>query len=335
MLKQNSIKKTTEAYLIASKQAGYSAATQEKYGAHLGKMAIWFSERDINHLEQLDRLLVRQWGAQLFEYRSTRSGEKWASTTVKQAICAAKSFFRWCREEMLIDVDLAGALKISKIERPSALRTLDIVEAQTVLEACDDSIKGIRNRALISLMLDSGLRASEICRVQLDDVKFGMLLFDPLTNELLETNFLTVLRKGGKKQPAYFGPETMSYIQMWLEIRQKIAKPDVNELFVSLGGTKKGTGLTRDGLRVIIRKVAQETGVAHFSPHALRRSFACFLDTAGASTRKIQIFGGWSSIREVETYTRGIQVGSQYHHYSPVSLLGRVGKLTSLNSKAS
>jgi len=84
-----------------------------------------------------------------------------------------------------------------------------------------------------------------------------MLLFDPMANELLDINFLTVLRKGGKKQPAYFGPETVDYIQAWLEIRQHVAKPNVNELFVSLGGTKPGTGLTRDGLRVIVRKIAQ------------------------------------------------------------------------------
>jgi integrase/recombinase XerD len=325
MVQQNTVETTIKEYLIASRQAGRSPATQEKYGAHLQKLAHWLNERDITRLEQVNKALIREWGAELYVSKSARTGKCWSPATVKQAVCAARSFFKWCREEELVEQDLANALKLPKVENLT-LRTLDILEAQQVLEACDDTLAGIRNRALISLMLDSGLRASEICRVQVSDLKFGMVLYDPMSGEMVEINFLTVLRKGGKIKPAYFGPETARYIEAWLEARQRAIKAGVNELFVSLGGTKPGTGLTRDGLRVIVRKLAQQAGIAHFSPHALRRSFACFLDAAGASSRKIQLFGGWSSIQEVETYTRGIQVGGQYPHYSPVSFLGRVRK---------
>ena len=299
-------------------------ATQEKYGSHLLKLANWLAKRDITRLEQVSRVLAREWGAELYEYKSPRTGRCWSPATIKQAVCAARSFFKWCLVEDLIQDIVANALKIPKVEN-STQRTLDITEAQQVLKACcDDTVAGIRNRALISLMLDSGLRSSEICRVQMDDLRFRMLLVDPMSGGLVEINFLTVLRKGGQKKSAYFGLETRQYLERWLEIRRNVAKTGVNELFVSLGGIKPGTGLTRDGLRVIIRKLAQHARVTHFSPHALRRSFACFLDAAGASSRKIQIFGGWSSIREVETYTRGIQIGSQYVQYSPVSFLIRI-----------
>ncbi|MEM7345247.1 MAG: site-specific integrase, partial [Chloroflexota bacterium] len=173
MLQQNTIKDAIKEYLTAYKQAGYSNHTVEKYGVHLENLAIWLAERDITQLEQLNKAILREWGASLHDIESPRTKKGWAPATIKQAVCSVRSFLTWCLEDDLIDYALANALKIPKVEE-TMQRTLDIKEAQQIINSYDDgTVMGIRNCALFSLMIDSGLRSAEVCRVQVADLQFG------------------------------------------------------------------------------------------------------------------------------------------------------------------
>lgn len=306
-------------FLVAFKQADKSPGTVEKYGWHLGKMAAWMAQRGVIRPGQLTRLLLREWGASLHDHR--------AASTVKQATCAAKAFLKFCRDEKLIDEPLADCLKLPKVESGEQ-RVLDIQEVQKVTASFNpDKALDVRDLAIISLLVDSGLRASELCRLRESDLRFGVQLYDPEANQIVTVNVLSVVRKGKKrKQPAYFGEETAERIRAWLKVRPDLARPEAEELFVSQGGIKPGNHLTRDGLRAIIRTIAKRAGVAHFSPHALRRSFACLLVFAGANSRTIQLYGNWSNLAEVETYTASLQAGGQYPRYSPMKLVERLRK---------
>lgn len=304
-------------FLVAFKQEDKSPGTVEKYGWHLERLAAWLNERGVIRPGQLTRLLLREWGAGLYDH--------WSASTVKQATSAAKAFLKFCREEKLIDEPLADCLKLPKLESGEQ-RVLDIQEVQTVTASFNlEKMLDVRDLAIISLLVDSGLRASELCRLRESDLRFGVQLYDPEANQVVSVNVLTVVRKGKKrKQPAYFGDETAERIRAWLKVRPELARPETEELFVSRGGLKPGTTLTRDGLRAIVRTIAKRAGVAHFSPHALRRSFAHLLVFAGANSRAIQLYGNWSNLKEVETYTASLQAGGQYPRYSPMKLVERL-----------
>lgn len=306
-------------FLVAFKQEDKSPGTVEKYGWHLERMAVWLGQRGVTRPGQMNRLLLREWGAGLYD--------TWSASTVKQAVCAAKAFLKFCREEKLIDEPLADCLKLPRVESGEQ-RVLDIQEVQSVVASFDpEKVLDVRDLAIISLLVDSGLRASELCRLRESDLRFGVQLYDPEANQIVTVNVLSVVRKGKKrKQPAYFGDETAERIRAWLKMRPHLARPDTEELFVSRGGLKPGTTLTRDGLRAIIRIIAKRAGVAHFSPHALRRSFAHLLVFAGANSRSIQLYGNWSNLKEVETYTASLQAGGQYPRYSPMRLVERLRK---------
>jgi integrase len=305
-------------FIKALKQQNYSPATQEKYGHHLRRLASFLAAYQVTRPAEITRELLLDWGASL--------PDTWAPNTMKQAIAAVKSYLKWCNsvKPPFITEILDDVLKTPKVGNREQ-RTLDLEEALRVIDACDGTRRGQRDRALISLMLDGGLRATEACRLRIDGLEFDVTRFDPLTGEKILVNRATVRRKGGKEQRALFGPLTAQRIRDWLAVRQ--ARPGVEELFVSVGGTRPGTGLTRDGLRVIVRRLARQASVAHFSPHALRRTFACLLDEAGASSRKIQAYGGWANIKEVEIYTRNAELERQYNQYSPVSFLEKISKI--------
>jgi site-specific recombinase XerD len=187
-------------------------------------------------------------------------------------------------------------------------RTLNRKKADQLLQLFDTSKpKGIRDLAIVTLALDTGLRADELVHIQLSylDMDQGVL-FVPI--------------KGGQWAPAAFYEYTSSCLASWLAVRPKVAKAGVETLFVSIGGTTRGQPLTRDGLRAIFYEFSQDSDIGRISPHDMRRTFATLAVEAGAPTRAVQVAGRWQHIKMVEHYTRALEA-KVLHRYSPVNRL--------------
>jgi site-specific recombinase XerD len=278
-------------YLTAARQAGRSRTTILQYGWHLDRLVRWLAGQDIVCLTDVDRSSLRRWGAELHD--------GWSPATIKQAVSAARSFLRWCGEEGWIEPELGQVLRVPRVP-VRVQRTLTVGEVRAVLDACDDSVIGLRNQALVSLLVDAGLRASEICRLCVGDLN-------------LREGILVVQVKGGDQQHGFFGEVTGRRLQAWLAVRP--AEPGVDAVFVAVGGSSPGKPLTRDGLRVILRRLGRRAGVEGVCAHAFRRSFACISVQAGASSRLVQLAGRWSNIQMVERYTqsmRALEAGEIY-----------------------
>ena len=168
--------------------------------------------------------------------------------------------------------------------------------------------KGKRDLAICSLFLDSGLRVSEVCSLELSRVH-------------LHDFYCDVFIKGGHWERALFSEYTSSCIDNWLSIRSSFASPSCRSLFCSLGGNSSGSQLTREGLQRVVFYWGKEIGVK-LSPHDLRRTFATLATIAGAPSRLLQAAGRWSDISMVERYTRSIQVEG-FRPYFPVNFVMR------------
>ena len=99
-------------------------------------------------------------------------------------------------------------------------------------------------------------------------------------------------------------------------IRKEVAKPEVPTLFVSMGGNRPGTALTPDGLRSIFRALGAKSGLPNLSPHMLRRTFATLAIRQGASSKLVQVAGGWSSLLMVERYAQAIKPEDYQNHFA-------------------
>jgi len=254
--------------------------------------------KGVTHPEEVTRTLIREWGASLYD--------RWQPATVKQAISAAKGYAKWCHEEKHTPTNVGKALITPKVKH-RIQRTLTGSEITAMLNACDTSPTGVRNTALILLLLDSGLRSNELCQLQTSALD-------------LETGTLIVVGKGGGEQHAYYGEETSKRLEAWLSIRQ--SQPG-STVFISIGGIQPGQPLTPSGLRRILRNIGDRAGIKNVSTHAFRRAFACIATEAGAPTRDVQIWGRWSDIRQVETYTAALQAAKLYQKFSPSGFIGR------------
>lgn len=277
-----------------------SPRTISAYLYHLDRLRLWLVERGIVSPDQVLVGHLREWKADLFD--------TWAPATVRQACAAAKAFFAWTEQPALCAV-----LKVPRV-RSGPQRTLTIEEVGALLAVCDGGAKGLRDRALMSLLLDSGLRSAEVCRVKVSDLEFGVMILPGI-----RANRIVIEVKGGDRRPAYFGKATAEALRRWLDVRRAID----GSLFVGIGGTQPGQGITPDGLRAILRKIGDAAGVSGVSPHAFRRAFACLLEQAGASTREVQELGRWSNLDMVLLYTRDYRAAVKYPAIAPLDFIAR------------
>lgn len=244
--------------------------------------------------------------AELRQYLADRRKAGCGDAAIKRTVNALRNFFAFACGETSPAADLP-------MPRPKKRqqRTLKADQALAVLAACDSSSAiGTRDLALMALMLDTGLRAAEVCRLRLDQLAVDSREFKAIV-------------KDGHEKSGVFSSDTANYLVKWLELRKQIARPGVNTVFVGIGGTLPGRPLTTDGLRRIFYRVGQAAGLPNgFSPHDLRRTFATLAHQFGAPTRLVQIAGRWEDINMVTRYTRAL-TAHDFDPYSVVSALMR------------
>lgn len=226
-----------------------------------------------------------------------------SNTTLKSGVSALRSLFGFLRPAD----NPALKLPWPKLKKKKQ-RVLNSEQAITLLASCDTSTpKGLRDLALLSLMLDSGLRAAEVCRLQMADLD-------------LRERSLVVTIKGGSEGTGVFSELTAQYLAQWIEARAALALPGVATVFIALRGLEPGAPLTPDGLRTVFTRMGQAVGIEHLSPHQLRRAFATMALRAGAPSRIVQAAGRWSDIRFVELYSPDI-TARDFDQYSPMARL--------------
>lgn len=241
--------------------------------------------------------------ADLEAYLADRRRGGVSAAAIKRAVAAFKSFFG----HTLGDGSPAAGLPFPKVHKRKQ-RTLRREAAGRVLAACDtSSARGVRDLALLCVMLDSGVRAAEVCRLRVADLD-------------LESGAFRVVVKGGDEAQGIVSAPTVQYVSRWLSVREQAARPGVQTLFVGLGGKKPGTPLTTGGLRAIFRQIGKRAGLAAFSPHDLRRSMAVQMHLLGAPSRMVQLAGRWEDIRQMERYTEDL-APEDVRPFLPVSAL--------------
>lgn len=259
---------------------GYSPATAKSYRWHLDHL-LKFLNKDIGQIGPRD----------LKAYLAHQRHNGWGDATSKMAINAMQSFF--ARSVGKKRSPAAGL----KAPRPKVKlhRTLSIEQAMNVMASCETSNAiGQRDLALICLLLDAGLRSAEVCALQLANV------------DLLERRLLARV-KGDRWQSKVFSVYTAMQLRQWIVARERVARPETKTLFVSMG-CNIGRPLTSNGLRVIFRRIGRRAGLERFSPHDMRRSFATLMIKFGASTRIVQVQGGWENLELLQRYTQALEL---------------------------
>jgi len=147
----------------------------------------------------------------------------------------------------------------------------------------------IRDRAIISLFADSGLRLSELANINPHNIDW-------------QHRLVKVLCKGGKEGLAPFGQRTEKLLKEWLSQYSPNGRLwDINHW----------------GVSIMLRRLSTKTGLP-CNPHTFRRTFASILAKRGVDSLHIMRLGRWESIQMVERYTRSVRFEDSLKLYSSI-----------------
>ena len=201
-----------------------------------------------------------------------------------------KGFFRYLVFEDVIKKDPSELIEAPKLGRklPDVLTVEDIDKILHVMDV--STAEGFRNRTMIEVLYSSGLRVSELVELK-------------LTSIFADIGFLKIIGKGNKERLVPVGSEALHYLNIYIkDVRPAIPVKKEFENYVFLN--RRGEGLTRVMVFLVIKKAAAEAGIKKsISPHTFRHSFATHLVEGGADLRAVQEMLGHESITTTEIYT--------------------------------
>jgi site-specific recombinase XerD len=286
------------AYLEIEK--GRSKKTTENYGHYLKRFLDWAK---IEKPGQIDMELVRQY--RLYLNRLEEKGKPLKKITQNYHIIALRNFLKYLTKR---DIEALAADKIELAKQsPREVEFLEGDELERLLKAASgSSLSSLRDRAMLETLFSTGLRVSELCKLNRDSVNLAKGEF-------------SVRGKGEKIRVVFLSDTAKVALKTYLDKRKDVD----SALFVRVPKSKKAgkdeldsedelyaqakyanLRLTPRSVQRIIRKYATKAGISrHVTPHTLRHSFATDLLFSGADIRSVQAMLGHSSITTTQIYT--------------------------------
>lgn len=213
-----------------------------------------------------------------------------APTTRARKLSALRSFYKYLVKRGRVPKNIGDEIPSPRLPKPLP-RALDVDEVFGLLDApLESTPRGVERRdiAMLELLYGSGLRASELCGLDVGDVDH-------------RRGSVRVLGKGNKERVVPFGEKAKAALVTWLEVRSGwVRNAEEHALFVARGGRR----LSDRGLRRRLHRRALEVALGRIvTPHALRHSFATHLLDGGADLRAIQTLLGHASLGTTQRYT--------------------------------
>jgi integrase/recombinase XerD len=280
-----------------------SPCTLEAYGRDLNKLLGFAEAAGIQRAEALDLGTVSGWLSSL-----ARDGL--AARSAARHLSAVRGLVKFLLREGILSADPTELSARPRFGRRLP-RTLSETDVLRLLAAPDIStLRGLRDRAMLSVTYAAGLRVSELVGLKPGDVD-------------LSRGIVSAFGKGGKRRLVPLGDVTLDHVQTYLAARAQLgvsapkrqkARPEA--LFPS----PRGGPLTRQGFWKIVAGYARGIGLrGGVYPHQLRHSFATHLLTGGADLRSVQTMLGHASIATTEIYTHvtGDHVRKAYRRSHP------------------
>lgn len=237
-------------------------------------------------LDDLSLPLLRAWLAAQAAGGSAR-------TTLARRTSAVKTFTAWAFRRGLIGADPAARLQVPKARRtlPAVLRQDQAVAAMVAADrgAAEGDPLALRDRVIVEMLYATGIRVSELCGLDVDDVD-------------ADRRVVRVLGKGNKQRTVPFGAPALGALTTWLaQGRPQLANTDSGPALL-LG--PRGRRLDpRQARTVVHQTVGAVDGAPDIGPHGLRHSAATHLLEGGADLRVVQELLGHSSLATTQLYT--------------------------------
>ena len=258
--------------------------------AYLGDLTALFSHSatlGITSVDQLTLAAIRSWLA-------AQQGKGGARTTIARRAVAVRTFTAWATKNELMKEDVGERLATPKSQRtlPTVLTVSETEEVFNALESAlgeEAEPHATRNIAIIELLYSTGIRVSELCGLDLEDIDRAR-------------NTIRVFGKGRKERTVPLGAPALKAVDRWISDARASYVSSTSGLALFLGA--RGKRIDPRTVREVVYSALQALPNApKFGPHGLRHSAATHLLERGADLRTVQEILGHASLATTQIYT--------------------------------
>lgn len=275
MLKESFLK-----YLLLERN--YSKQTVACYGTDIAVFEEYFKSVDETlDFTNVDGDLVRSWVLKLME-------NGYESASVNRKLSSLRAFYRYLLRKGEVTAD--PTLKVIGPKRKKPLPVfVKEADMNRLLDSTDlgSGFKGVRDRMILEMFYETGMRVSELIGLADADVDFF-------------ASTIKVTGKRNKQRLIPFGEELKEDMRNYLSVRDKHCAEGCEAFFVQESGRK----MTRAAVYVLVRRnLSKVVTLKKRSPHVLRHSFATSMLNNHAGLEAVKELLGHESLKTTEIYT--------------------------------
>ena len=229
----------------------------------------------------VDADLVRGWVVSLMD-------EMLSPVSVNRKLSSLKSFFKFLMKQGSISVNPLRLITGPKTKKPLPYFVRD-KEMELLLDGdgFDEDFEGVRDRLILEMLYDTGIRRSELIGIQDSDVDFGAMQ-------------IRVTGKRNKQRLIPFAEGLKNLIQAYTEVRNREVGSESGWFFVRKNGEQLSVSIV---YTIVKDKLSEIPTLAKRSPHVLRHSFATSMLNNGAELNAVKEILGHSSLASTSVYT--------------------------------
>lgn len=237
-------------------------------------------------VRQIDHITIREWLSSLHTAQKKK-------TSVARKLAALRTFFQFLVREGIVELNPAKLVSTPRLEKKLPVH-LSVEDAIRFIETPDtETDLGKRDRAILELLYGTGVRVSELVKLDIGDIDF-------------KGKLIRVTGKRRKQRIVPFGDPALHAILNYLTVRNAFIQNapmderNTQAVFLNYQGTRI---TTRSVGRMVDKYITICAGIHDISPHSLRHSFATHLLDSGADLRDIQELLGHARLSTTQIYT--------------------------------
>lgn len=262
-------------------------STVGQYRAAVNLLVDYLDDQGLStDVHDVDHRVLGRYFADLAERKTKRDPTKNVSAAfVSLQYRSLQQFWRWLVEvEQEIDQNPFDKLSPPKVpEQPVPVLTEE--ELKRLLAACRGTdFRDRRDMAVIRMLVDTGLRVSELASIKLDDLDF-------------KSCTVRVIGKGRRARTASFGNKTAEALRRYLRARQRHLRASSDALWLGSQGPMGSWGI-----RQLLERRGEMAGVPHCNPHRFRHTFAHRWLADGNGETDLMRLAGWRSRQMLGRY---------------------------------
>ena len=312
LVSTTSLESLVRGYILNCRTEGKSPKTISGYEMALRNFAWYCRRSEFPEIQRLTAVHIRHFlwylASEPHRWDSTSPAAKRqvTSTTVNSYFRALRTFFNWLEHEELILENPFRNLKTPRIDK-KVIQALSHTEIDRLFQLCSGkSTLDIRNRAILSIFLDTGLRVSELASLTMDDIDFD------------NASLLIRQGKGGKQRVVRIGVKAQKILWKYITLYRKGYS---NSLFLN----RSGETLDVVGIKILIKRMGVRAKVK-VHPHKIRHTFAISFLRAGGDVFSLQYLLGHSTLQMTQRYLQSLNANDAANAHKKFSPLDNLGK---------